>query len=357
MEQAPSPTSKPASRDVRGLFPIGRFWTGKKGLVFFLVLLVCTIFILRKASSATWHEDGGKIFGTGFVVKYLHPQSLEKEVLAVLDSVDASMSLFNARSTLSLINANASSTADPLLLEVLQLSQAVSNETDGAFDVTVAPLVNLWGFGTPHRQTVRTEQVDSLLPYIGWQKIRLEGVLVRKSDPRIMIDCGAVAKGYAVDRVAELLQANGVKDYLVEIGGEIRVSGRNPQSRTWSVGLQKPIDDASANVPNLQAVLPLSSGAVATSGNYRNYYERDGHKFAHTIDPRKGYPVRHTLLSATVLAPNCATADAYATAFMVLGPEKSKAVLSRHKELQACFIYEEGGYFRTWSSPGLKLQE
>lgn len=355
---APTDKKRPAApQDVRGLFPIGNFWKSKWGLLLLLALVVGTFFILRKASNETWHESGGKIFGTRYSVKYLHAEPLDDAILAVLDSVDASMSLFSPQSTLSRINANATDTADALLLPVLQLAQQVSAATDGAFDVTVAPLVNLWGFGNQPRQDVTDAEVDSLRPFVGWQHIRLEGCRVVKSDPRVMLDCGAVAKGYAVDCVARLLERRGIRNYLVEIGGEVRVAGHNDRSEAWTIGVQKPLDDPDGESNSLQATLPLTQGAVATSGNYRNFYEKGGRKYAHTIHPKTGRPVRHSLLSATVLAPDCATADAYATAFMVMGIEKGKDVLAKHPELKACFIYEEGGAFRTWHSPGLRIQE
>lgn len=346
-------------QDVRGLFPIGNFWQGKWGLLLFAALVIGTIFILRRSSNKTWHEAGGKIFGTQYAIKYCHDTELDRDILAVLDSVDNSMSLFKPTSTLSRINggADTAGTADAMLLEVLTLSQKISAETDGAFDVTVAPLVKLWGFGPDKRRAVSAAQVDSLRPFIGWQKLQIDGTRVRKARPEVMIDCGAVAKGYAVDCVARMLQRKGVRDFMVEIGGEVCVSGQNSKQKTWTIGVQKPIEGSEADEVAPQAVLTLPEGAVATSGNYRNFYELNGHKYAHTIDPKSGNPVQHTLLSATVIAPDCATADAYATAFMVLGIDRAKQVLSRHPELSAYFIYEEGGRFKAWKSEKLQIEE
>jgi thiamine biosynthesis lipoprotein len=220
--------------------------------------------------------------------------------------------------------------------EVYQLAQTVSKETDGAFDITVAPLVNAWGFGFKHEQMPTPEQVDSLLQL------------------RNQMDFSAIAKGYGCDVVARLLESHGIHNYMVEIGGEVVVSGKNAKGDDWHIGITKPTDDSLSVEGEMQTVLTITDHAMATSGNYRNFYYQGGRKYAHTIDPRTGYPVQHSLLSATVLAENCATADAYATSFMVLGVEGTKAVLARHPELMAYLIYtDEKGQLATWASPSL----
>ena len=156
------------------------------------------------------------------------------------------------------------------------------------------------------------------------------------------IDCGAIAKGYGVDRVARLLANHGVRNFMVEIGGEVVVKGRNPNGHKWQIGVSKPVEGDSVQGEALQTILALENCALATSGNYRNYYIKDGRKYAHTIDPRSGRPVQHSLLSATVIAPDCTTADAYATAFMVMGMEQAEQVLAKNRSLRAYFIYADG---------------
>ena len=274
---------------------------------------------------------------------------------ATLQEVDKSLSPFNKESVITAINNNTSMDTNTMFTDVFQLAQEVSVATNGAFDITVAPLVNLWGFGFKNMDNVSEEKVDSLLQYVGYEKVKLvEGKIVKEC-PETMLDCSAIAKGYGVDAVGLYLESQGVKNYMVEIGGEVRVRGTNPKGELWHVGINKPNDDPTNMNNEIEQVLQLTQMAMATSGNYRNFYEKDGKKYAHTIDPRTGHPVQHSILSSTVLAKDCATADAYATAFMVLGLEEAKKVLAQHPDLMAFFIYsdDEGGT-HDWCSPGLK---
>ena len=211
----------------------------------------------------------------------------------------------------------------------------------------MAPLVNAWGFGFKKGHFPTDKQVDSLRQLVGYQKVSLNAEeMVVKQDPRIMLNCSAVAKGFAVDEVARMLQSHGVNNLMVDIGGEVVIKGVSPQQRPWRIGINKPVDDSLSTNQELQAILELNEGALATSGNYRNYYYRDGKKYAHTVDPRTGYPVQHAILSSTVLAADCMSADAYATAFMVMGLEEAEQFVANHPELAVYFIYSqpEGGY-------------
>ena len=317
--------------------------------LFLALLIVGTIWILKFRGTSTLREADGTIFGTYYHIKYEAPQALDEEIAHALHEVDASMSVFNKQSTLSAINAGTSSRTDALLYEVLSKAHQVSEATGGAFDVTVMPLVNAWGFGFKKGEFPTDKQIDSLRAFVGYTRFELTpDSTVKKSDPRLMIDCGAIAKGYGVDRVARVLREHNVRNYMVEIGGEVVVKGRNPEGKDWQIGVSKPVDNKDAAQTELQTVLSLHDCAVATSGNYRNFYVRDGHKYAHTIDPRTGRPVQHSLLSSTVMAPDCATADAYATAFMVLGVDEARKVLAAHKELRVYFIYEEGGTLKVF---------
>ena len=181
------------------------------------------------------------------------------------------------------------------------------------------------------------------------------GKRIKKTDQRIMLDCSAIAKGYGSDVIARLFKKYDIKNFMIEIGGEIVVSGNSESRVPWKIGVNKPIEDSTNTNTELQTVLNITNKAMATSGNYRNFYYKGGKKFAHTIDPKTGYPVQHSLLSATVLAADCATADAYATAFMVMGMERSKKVLEKHKELMAYFIYSDHqGKLKVWDSPELE---
>lgn len=320
-------------------------------VAFLLALVGGTIYIL---SGSKYYANEGQIFGTTYHVKYAATKDYHAEIDAVLNEIDMSMSLFKAGSTLSLFNANKPYPNDPMLLEVVELSQKIAHETQGAFDITVAPLVNAWGFGMKKKQPLTDAEVDSLRQVVGYQKLKLTDGQLQKADPRLSIDLGAIAKGYAVDRVARLLAEKGCKSYMVEIGGEVVVKGQNAEGQSWRLGINKPVEDSTKTNNEIQTLIQLQKGGVATSGNYRNFYYKDGKKYAHTISPLTGYPVEHNLLSATVIAPTCAQADAYATAFMVMGLEKAKAYIEQHAELSALFIYADPqGRFRTWTSQGM----
>ena len=336
-----------------------------------LLLIAGTVYIIKthdqgkqtattptagKAWEAQETQRGeGSVFGTFYHITYQSGQNLQTGVEATLQEVDKSLSPFNKESVITAINNNTSMDTNTMFTDVFQLAQEVSVATDGAFDITVAPLVNLWGFGFKNMDNVSEEKVDSLLQYVGYEKVKLvEGKIVKEC-PETMLDCSAIAKGYGVDAVGLYLESQGVKNYMVEIGGEVRVRGTNPKGELWHVGINKPNDDPTNMNNEIEQVLQLTQMAMATSGNYRNFYEKDGKKYAHTIDPRTGHPVQHSILSSTVLAKDCATADAYATAFMVLGLEEAKKVLAQHPDLMAFFIYsdDEGGT-HDWCSPGLK---
>ena len=318
-----------------------------------ILFAVATILIIsRRNAPAPFQKDEGAVFGTFYHITYQSRDNLKADIEAELRKVDASLSMFNPHSTLNRLNAGEDVVADSLFRTVFTLAQLVSAATDGAFDITVAPLVNAWGFGFKNGALPDSAAVDSLRQLIGYQRIGLtpEGRLQRE-DPRMMMDCGAVAKGFGVDVVASFLRTHAINNFMVEIGGEVIVSGTNPKGEAWHVGVNRPVDDPESMSNELDTVLTLTDCAMATSGNYRNFYTTaDGRRVAHTIDPATGYPVQHSLLSATVLAPTCAEADAFATSFMVMGMERAKVVLQRHPELQVYFIYDDNGHYGTYSN-------
>ena len=269
--------------------------------------------------------------------------------------MDNSLSPFNKASVITHINENTDLTADSLFTEVFLLAKQISQETHGAFDITVAPLVNAWGFGFKNAAQVDSIMIDSLHQFVGIDKVELIDGKVVKKDPRLMLDCSAIAKGYGVDCVARLLDSKGIRNYMIDIGGELVMKGENPKMETWSIGVNKPIDDSLSVNQEIQAVLKLTNVGLATSGNYRNFYYKGGKKYAHTIDPRTGYPIQHNILSATVVAPDCATADAYATSFMVLGLDSAKQICNAHPELDAYFIYTtDKGNTEIYYTTGMK---
>lgn len=322
-------------------------------ILFLIFLIVASVLIIK--NEPPYHTDRGFIFGTYYNICYKSKENLQHKIDSTLKSVDNSLSPFNKRSVITAINENRDTIVDAQFSEVFALAQEISNATDGAFDITVAPLVNAWGFGFKQGITVDSITVDSLLQYVGYKSVELTDDKVIKQHPQTMLDCSAIAKGYGCDRVARMLENCGVKDYMVEIGGEVVSKGKNNKSKQWSIGISKPTDDKSGTINELQEILHISGKSVATSGNYRNYRYEDGRKLSHTIDPRTGYPVAHTLLSATVIANDCATADAYATAFMVIGIEKAIEIC-KQKEIDAYFIYStpEGG-ISTRETDGMKM--
>ena len=324
-------------------------------LPFLTLLVIGTILIIHHQQKMPYRKSADFIFGTSYSVIYQCDSDLSQSIKNELMKVDRSLSPFNEHSVITAVNNNQEVVLDNMFQEVFQKAMAISRETDGAFDITVAPLVNAWGFGFKNGTQPDRHQVDSLKEMIGYGKLSLVNGKVQKKDPRMMLDCSAIAKGYGTDMVARLLKERGVQNYMVEIGGEIVTKGVNAQRVPWKIGVTKPDDDSLSIGNELQTILNVTDKAMATSGNYRRFYYKGGKRFAHTIDPKTGYPVQHNILSATVLADDCATADAYATSFMVMGMEGAKRVLERHPELMAYLIYDDGhGKNAVWFSPSLR---
>lgn len=322
-------------------------------LPFLIILIVGTVLILRK--QAPYQTNEGMVFGTIYKITYQSKENLKPEIEAALQKVDNSLSPFNKQSVITHVNNNENMEVDSLFTQVFQLSKKISEETHGAFDITVAPLVNAWGFGFKNATNVTDAVIDSLQEFVGIDKIDLINGKIVKKDPRVILDCSAIAKGYGVDCVARLLDSKGVKNYMIDIGGELVMKGKNPKMETWRIGINKPIDDSLSVNQELQTVLEITDVGLATSGNYRNFYYKDGKKYAHTIDPRTGYPIQHNILSSTVVAKDCATADAYATSFMVLGLDSAKTICNAHPELDAYFIYtKEDGSTDIYFTEGMK---
>ena len=322
---------------------------------FLVLLIVGTVLIVHQQRNMPYQRSSDFVFGTTYTVIYQCDSDLSRSIKAELMKVDYSLSPFNKESVITAINNNQDVKPDKMFMDVFRLAMDVSRETNGAFDITVAPLVNAWGFGFKSGEKPAARQVDSLRQIIGYQKISVDNGKIRKQDPRMMLDCSAIAKGYGTDVVADFLRQRGVKNFMVEIGGEIVTCGVNKERLPWKVGVIKPVDDSLSVAHEVQTILNVTDIAMATSGNYRNFYYQGGRKFAHTIDPKTGYPVQHNILSATVLAKTCAQADAYATSFMVMGLDEAQKVLERHPELMAYFIYDDGkGKNAVWFSPSLK---
>ena len=324
-------------------------------LPFLAFLVIGTVIIVSRQQSTPYQHDRGMVFGTVYHITYQSSKSLQKDIEAELAKVDDSLSPFNERSIITAVNENRDTVVNKMFSDVFALAMKISDSTNGAFDITVAPLVNAWGFGFKGGAMPSRHQVDSLKALVGYHKVSLTNGRVSKTDPRIMLDCSSIAKGYGCDVVAKFLSAKGIDNYMVEIGGEIVTRGISEKRLPWKIGVTKPTDDSLNVNQEIQTIINVTDKAMATSGNYRNFYYKNGRKYAHTIDPSTGYPVQHNILSSTVIADDCATADAYATAFMVMGLDKAKAILSRHPELMAYFILASGdGTNKVWFSPSMK---
>lgn len=321
---------------------------------FLVLLIVGTVLIIRQQHNMPYQKCAGAIFGTTYHITYQYDEDLQPELEARMKEVDNALSMFNKESIISKVNNNQPVELNEMFVEVFQQAQKISEDTNGAFDITVAPLVNAWGFGFKNEQMPDKHAVDSLMAIVGYQKVSYDGKHIIKRDPRITLDCSAIAKGFGVDVVARLLEEKGIDNYMVEIGGEVVTHGISEKRVPWKIGVTKPTDDPLQEGNELQTVLNLTDKAMATSGNYRNFYYKGKRKYAHTIDPKTGYPVQHSILSATVLTNRCMRADAYATAFMVMGFEGAKKVLERNPDLMAYLIYDDHGKMGVWYSPSLK---
>lgn len=309
---------------------------------FLLLLIVGTVIILGRSrkEQGTYFVNDGFVFGTTYHITYRHNQDIHEDIQAAMQLVDGALSMFNDSSTISRINRNENVIAadDTMFMKVFRRAMEISALTHGAFDITVAPAVNAWGFGFKNSSLITDSVIDSLMQLTGYTKIHEEDGRIVKDDPRIMLDCSAIAKGYGCDAVADVLRGNGIGDFLVEIGGEMVISGVNSKGEIWNIGVSQPDDDPTASSKQLNTILHLTDCAMATSGNYRNFYEKDGIKYAHTIDPHTCRPVSHSLLSATVIAQDCATADALATSFMVMGADSAVSLVNRMPEIKAYLL-------------------
>jgi thiamine biosynthesis lipoprotein len=313
----------------------------------FIVFFICssckeTIYPLVKIS--------GFAQGTTFNITYENSvgKNYNQAIDSILKKIDNSLSIYNLGSIISRINKNdPSAITDEYFNTVFKKSVEINELSGGAFDITVGPLVNAWGFGPEARKKMDKTKIDSLLLLVGMNKIKLNGNKIIKENPNCKIDVNAIAQGYTVDVICDFFDKEGLKNYLVEVGGEVRGKGCKANNKKWRVGIDKPENDT---IPDrkLQAIIELENKALATSGNYRKFYEENGVKYSHTINPKTGYPAKNTLLSVSIIANDCTTADALATACMVIGLDESRQMLKKLSDVDAYFIYcDESGNYKT----------
>ncbi len=324
-----------------------------------LFLPVILISLLALSCTPKTHKVNfmGEAQGTYYAITYydLENRNLQEDVDSVLNAFDRSVSLWVPTSIISRINDNDTTVeVDPWFKDIFNLSEEISRKTKGAFDITVGPLVNAWGFGLKSRTKLDPDKVEKLLKYVNYKDVTLRGSRIIKKYPETQLDFNAIAQGYSDDVIAKFLESMGINNYLIDIGGEVLGHGNKPDGDPWVVGVENPTE-TSTDPRTLNTKVTLLNQAIATSGSYRKFYEENGIRYSHTIDPRTGYPVTHNLLSASVLASDCATADGYATAFMVMGLEKSEEFLKKNPALQAYFIYSApDGSFKTYATKGFQ---
>jgi len=325
--------------------------------VFIAVISILLAISCNKQKDPVLIKFGGETQGTYYAITYYAEDSMnvQREIDSLLNRFDSTASTYKSNSIISRLNDNdTAARADKMFTIIFNKSMEISEKTGGSFDITVGPLVKAWGFGLANRMMMDQHVVDSLLPLVGYQKVKLQDGKLLKSDPRIRIDYNAIAQGYAVDVVAAFLDSKGINSYLIDIGGEVLAHNTKPGGEKWNVAIEMPTKNAD-DERTIQAVISLQDMAISTSGSYRKFYEENGIRYSHTIDPSKGYPVRHTLLSVSVLAKDCMTSDAYATALMVMGVEKGRKFLEKHPETEAYFIYSDpDGSMKTFYTDGFE---
>ena len=299
------------------------------------------------------------------------PEQIRDSVDAILWKIDNTLSGYNSNSTLSRFNAGEQVVADDMFIEIYERTYGFYMETEGALDVASAPLFDIWGFGFKNGKMPSDAQVKAVMKDSGMKRLREDmrscagddcllyaaDLLQKESEVNPSLNYNAVAQGYSCDVVAEYLYSLGVKDMMVDIG-EIFCDGKNPSGKSWTIGIDRPRDGNDQVGADIHGIFKIPEGpcGVVTSGNYRKFYVKDGKKYAHTIDPRSGYPVTHNLLSATIVAPDATMADAYATYCMVIGLEAAKEFLLSRNDIEGCLIYDDNGAFSTWTSPGFILE-
>lgn len=283
------------------------------------------------------------------------PDSLQKWFRLI----DKSLSGYDTTSLVSRINRGENPPLDSLFIECFNLSKKVYEDTEGAFDISAAPLFEIWGFGFGKGEETPQARIDSIMQFVGMDKLAIiydttaKASYLHKADPRMKVNFNAIAQGYTCDFICGELDKMGIANYLLEVGGEIFCKGKNAKGKEWSVGIDKPIDGNFIPGESIEAVIEVSDKGLVTSGNYRKFYIKDGEKYSHTIDARNGYPVKHNLLSATVMAPTAAMADAYATYLMVIGPDAAREFIAASNDMEALLVYGEQENLKVYATEGI----
>ena len=318
-----------------------------------LILLMFIVYKYRETQNKQLQVIEGETMGTTYHIKYLGKENLKEVIDSLLKEVNLSMSTYIPESEISTFNKLGHlNFKSNYFYPVINKSKEIYNNTNGAFDPTIMPLVNAWGFGFDNASVIDSLAIDSILTFVSFDHLSFDNKHVISNKKGVMLDFSAIAKGYGVDVISNYLQSENINNHMVEIGGEVKCSGINQKEEVWNIGIDNPKFQEEGG-DRLTKVIQLKNVALATSGNYRNFYtDENGIKRAHTINPKIGYPVEHSLLSASVKAKDCMSADGYATALMVLGVEKSKEVVMSVNDIEAFLIFDNNGKLETWNSKG-----
>jgi thiamine biosynthesis lipoprotein len=298
----------------------------------------------------------GLALGTSYKITYKDDKKHDyhDSVTNIFNEFENSLSLYRKNSIISKVNRNEEVVLDDYFINMFNRAREITEQTDGAFDISAAPLFEVWGWGEKEKIKITPKMIDSLKQYTGMDKIRIEGRKALKTNPNVRINSNAIAKGYCSDIVAKFIERQGINDYLVEVGGEAVLKGKNRLGKDWRIGIDKPFDGNLIPGQSLQAIINVSDKALATSGNYRRYYIEDGVKYSHTIDPKTGYSAKQNVLSVTVIASDCMTADALATAFMVMGLEKTKEFLKQYPDVEVFLLYSDKEEVKEFATENIK---
>ncbi|MDP4267628.1 MAG: FAD:protein FMN transferase [Bacteroidota bacterium] len=326
--------------------------------VLFIVVLSSAFFVNPcNAQKLHFIRFGGVAQGGTYSISYYSTDSInyKKEIDSILNKIDYSLSIYNPQSIISRINKNEYNVSlDKYFIDNFKKAIEMAKISDGIFDPTIAPLVNAWGFGFKNKIKLDSTKVDSIKQYVNYKFVKLENNRLVKAKKEVMLDFNAIAQGYSVDVVGDFLESRNINNYIVEIGGELKAKGRKENNKYWVAGIERP--EADLNNRKLMARVELKDKALATSGNYHKFFIENGQKYSHSINPKTGYPAKNSLLSVTVLADDCFTADSHGTFFMILGKDKTIEYLKKHKNIQAYMIYsDDKGNLKTWESEELKF--
>ncbi len=317
-----------------------------------LALAVAIAMLYCSRDRKRFYTSEGVVWTTDYHITYEASQDLSDSIQLILGNIDISVSPYNKASLITALNENKTRLVDAYIKRLLEASVQIHRESGGAYDPTVMPLVNAWGFGYKSGQMPTRARLDSILAFVGLDKVALHGDSLSKQDPRVMLDFSSIAKGMACDEIGRMLERNGARNWLVEIGGEVMASGVNKRGTAWQVSVDMPTDEQDGVSHESAMTLALDSGAVATSGNYRKWRMEGGNKVSHIIDPHTGDSRAGTLLSVTVIAGDCMSADAWATACMVMGDSTTRAMMERRSDLGVMTIVADTvtGALVVWSN-------